>query len=425
MNRFPYSPPKPQESPKPQTAKPSRLLFYLVSLFFYVVWVLFFVAVIRFLIQVNSTAGAVQPVRLLDLVACVLGLFALLWWFPKRQVPVTITDPEKRVTLINASRSTFAQIFGGSLFLVTAYLTWSNVDTTRKNQIDDRFTKAVEQLGKSKDEEMMIRIGGIYALHQIALDSDKDGGGSYHDPVVKILAAFVREQSKKAIPLLRKLLTNGSHELVTIPADIRAALTILSMEPIIGKQINIIENPDDVIIGKRDDIIIGNPDDRTRFDLSRSDFQKVNLEGIQLPQVDFANARLNGADLIGVNLTEANLNRADLSNANLHLANLHLADLFGAKLRGSDLFYAYLSGGILTEADLSGAKLNGANLSGAHLYLADLRGTDLSGTNLRGTDLRGVDLSMAQGLMRDQLREAQMDKDTKLPPGFPKPPWKS
>src|SRR5205823_3729030 len=42
-------------------------------------------------------------------------------------------------------------------------------DLTRQGQIADRFTKAIEQLGSQNNLD--VRLGGIYALEQIARDS--------------------------------------------------------------------------------------------------------------------------------------------------------------------------------------------------------------------------------------------------------------
>jgi hypothetical protein len=59
---------------------------------------------------------------------------------------------------------------------------------SESGQIADRYTKAVDQLGsKSVD----VRLGGVYALERIAIDSRRD-----HPTVVQVLSAFVREHSR-------------------------------------------------------------------------------------------------------------------------------------------------------------------------------------------------------------------------------------
>ena len=58
---------------------------------------------------------------------------------------------------------------------------------TQQGQITDRYTKAIEQLGSDK---LDVRLGGIYALERLAIDSGRD-----HPTVVEVLSAFVREHS--------------------------------------------------------------------------------------------------------------------------------------------------------------------------------------------------------------------------------------
>src|SRR5262249_24358869 len=62
------------------------------------------------------------------------------------------------------------------------------LDETRRAQLTERFTKAIDQLGQMADDKLDIRLGGIYALEQIAKESKE-----LHRPVMEILTAFLRE----------------------------------------------------------------------------------------------------------------------------------------------------------------------------------------------------------------------------------------
>jgi pentapeptide repeat protein len=68
--------------------------------------------------------------------------------------------------------------------IVVAVGTFRTIQVTRQGQIADRFTKAIEQLGKN---DLDIRLGGIYALERVAQDSKRD-----HEAVMEVLTAFVR-----------------------------------------------------------------------------------------------------------------------------------------------------------------------------------------------------------------------------------------
>src|SRR6516165_12078977 len=74
----------------------------------------------------------------------------------------------------------------------TTALALRAVELTEQGQVTDRYTKAIEQLGSDK---LDVRIGGIYALERIALDSPRD-----HPTVFEVLAAFVREHSAEQWP---------------------------------------------------------------------------------------------------------------------------------------------------------------------------------------------------------------------------------
>jgi hypothetical protein len=69
------------------------------------------------------------------------------------------------------------------------------LDLTQQGQITDRFTKAIDQLGMTDDKDPPdnkveeVRLGGIYALEQIA----EDAPDKYHWPIMQVFAAYVRK----------------------------------------------------------------------------------------------------------------------------------------------------------------------------------------------------------------------------------------
>lgn len=63
----------------------------------------------------------------------------------------------------------------------------------REGQITDRFTRAIDQLGKVDDKGnkvVEIRLGGIYALERIAGESEED-----YWPIMEILTTYVRQHA--------------------------------------------------------------------------------------------------------------------------------------------------------------------------------------------------------------------------------------
>jgi len=86
---------------------------------------------------------------------------------------------------------TFGGLVGGLVILVGIYLTWRNLKLAEDGKITDRYSNAIAQLG---NQNMTVRIGGIFALERIARDSEKD-----HWTVMEALCAFIRDESTKVI----------------------------------------------------------------------------------------------------------------------------------------------------------------------------------------------------------------------------------
>jgi hypothetical protein len=208
--------------------------------------------------------------------------------------------------------------------------TRDQIDVTEQGQITDRYTTAVNQMSTSGADHLETRLGGIYALERLAIDSPRD-----QPTIVEVLSAFVRSNTPAAIVGTTYSPNSACAVPRLLPMDVQAALTVL---------------------GRR------NP---------AHDANAV---------VDLTGACLVGADLTGDNLEHANLKDANLAGDNLTGANLAGGNLTDADLTGTYLKDATLTDVYLMDADLTGAYLAGANLTG----------TDLSYTSRSFADLTGV-----------------------------------
>jgi uncharacterized protein YjbI with pentapeptide repeats len=328
------------------------------------------------------------------LVACVAVLPQLL--VPVRTRPVDgvgaadrLRLENERIGLQNQARATLLQAFGGAFFLVTALLTWRQIQVNREGQITERFTRAIEHLGTA--DKLDVRLGGIYALERIAIDSRREQG-----PIVEILTAYVRGHATSA----------AAREEATVDplrvraVDVQAALTVLGRRATAAGDAQVMQ--------------LGGLDlrmatlvraDLRLADLSGTDLAGSSMEGTDLRDATLEQARLQGADLRRAKLGGARLAEAELEDAGLAAANLDGADLRRANLRAADLgdgtlVRADLREANLGEARLEGATLEGANLAGANLWKAklggaDLRRADLTGSTLVQADLSGVNLDGA------------------------------
>ncbi|MCA2630721.1 MULTISPECIES: pentapeptide repeat-containing protein [unclassified Microcystis] len=230
--------------------------------------------------------------------------------------------------------------------------------------ITERFSKAVEQIGNTKEE---VVIGGIYSLERIAKDSPKDQW-----TIMEVLTSYIRKNSpipsniEQLEPEERQ---KALEKLPSVSIPVQAALTVIGRR----KGDNLAETTDSNKI--------------KILDLSRTNLSGANLNGANLNRANLNRAYLNVANLKGAYLKEANLNRASLGFAKLEGARLNGADLNRADLKGAYLNRANLNGAKLEGAQLNRAYLNRANLNGANLNLAYLDGANLNGAKLKGADL--------------------------------------
>jgi len=238
---------------------------------------------------VASWLGVHMPFAIvLSIILIFLLFWLLLWKLPQWQV-AAVPEMKDRIDLESKSRQTLAQILGGAALLVGLYFTSQTLRTTQEGQITDRFTKAITQLG---DNNLAVRLGGIYALERIARDSESD-----HRSVMEVLTAFVREYSHgRAIPpwawvsmLFVKDRLPEDRAKSQPPADIQAILTV------IGRRTRTFKNGE-----------------VQPLDLHNTNLQGALLEGAQLQGAYLADAQLQGANLRHAQLQDASLKSAQL-----------------------------------------------------------------------------------------------------------------
>ncbi|MBO3751172.1 pentapeptide repeat-containing protein [Streptosporangiaceae bacterium NEAU-GS5] len=152
--------------------------------------------------------------------------------------------------------------------------TWA---TAQEQQISDRYTRAVEQIGADKSAE--VRVGGLYALGRIAKDSRADAS-----TVMDVVTAYVLGHDKHAVALSSTGPLGVSGRWRPGP-DLAAALRVLG--------------------GIASDYeLYGN---LTGVDLSNADWARANLANAYLHGVDLTGADLSGTDLTGSDLTYCRL----------------------------------------------------------------------------------------------------------------------
>jgi hypothetical protein len=236
------------------------------------------------------------------------GLIAslLLWLVPKWQVSgLGSLKPDAFFQQENEARRTLAQIIGGAVVLAGLYYTSENVklaqkstdetqkaatesrELTRQAQITDRFTKAIEELGKEdtpgKANNLAMRLGGIYALERIANESEQD-----HWPIIELLISYINQHATRQ--------EKGSG----VTPEVQAIITAL------GRRKVEFEVPSQRLV-------LGN------LDLSRAYFTG-NLNGVffdrsNLTGATFDKTQLSGGSFVNTNLTLARFKQVNMRGA--------------------------------------------------------------------------------------------------------------
>jgi hypothetical protein len=273
----------------------------------------------------------------------VAALLAVIVYLPQLAVDRNGLTADQLRTHQDNLRGHVLQGLGGLALLGTLYFSARTLGLNRRGQVTDRFGKAIEQLGSGS---LAVRLGGIYALEQIAFDS-----ADLHWPVMEVLCAYLREHA----PAREDVEASAETTRARVPADHRAIATV------IGRR-RVDQDPE----GQRLDL--------GATDLSGLRWNKARLENAfvraaRLERANLSDAHLDGADLRGVRLKRAYLQRAYLNDADLRAARLEKADLKGAYLQGTDLGWAHVDGadfgmahGLTWEQLQSTASWEGAEL---------------------------------------------------------------
>jgi hypothetical protein len=234
-----------------------------------------------------------------------------------------------------------------------------NLELSQQGQRSDRFTRAIDQLGKTEggSPSIEIRLGGIYALNQLAEQHPKD----YRSIVINVLSAYLRENSKRPAPraLLRQFRTEFP--------ELGRYASLLAISRSIGR-------------------------------LKETDVGRYETLQECLPSV--------GSDFLAIARILARLTREE------KVTRVDLADTY---LRGTCMSRAYLRNAILARSHIANADFEDADLECANLTSTNWHGTSMKGANLRDADCSDADLNRAAGLTIEQIKSARNASSIKVP----------
>ena len=247
---------------------------------------------------VIATRGAASPGRRVDTgrdpgLAAAAAYGVALWRVPGWMHATTAQDRyDARVLVISVGG---AIVVGtGLLYTARGYrLPATGYRLSRRGQVTDRFTVALERLGSA---ELYVRIGGVHALEHVMRDS-----AEHHNDVIEVLTEFIRDRAPRSDrqpgrQVWMYLVTGSVPDLPTRPApDIQAP---------------------------RPHWATGRTAQNDNIDLAGLHLVGANLTGASLTGAWLGGADLTGAGLDHANLTHAGLGHTDLTDASLGYANL-------------------------------------------------------------------------------------------------------
>jgi hypothetical protein len=233
--------------------------------------------------------GAVVVV-VLFLVALLIALGFGLQWYLSPKTDLTIVQRRDLVQGMASVGQSLAVFLTGAVGLIGLFFTWQNtsqarkstqqtLELTRRGQITERFTQAIDQLGATEEggkKNLEIRLGGIYALERTAREDE-----AYHWPIMEVLTAYVRTHAPHE--------PNAPEPFQPPEPEIQAILTVIARRSIHHKAV---------------------------------EYGRIDLSFTNLTQADLQGADLQGANLFGAVLRGANLSGANLEGAAFNLDQL-------------------------------------------------------------------------------------------------------
>jgi hypothetical protein len=238
------------------------------------------------------------------------------------------------------------------------------LELMRTQQNSQRFTEAISLLGQEDErnnDKLDLRLGAIYSLRQLMIDSPDD-----EPAIVEVLSAFIRMHAPRGQtdPTRPAVLPT----MKTSALDVSTALMVLGSRP----------DPN----------------------IPRNRLTHLTDATLLLPQSRLDRANLVGSDLAGSNLWEAELSYGDLTETHFDMSFMDYASLAQATLHRTYFW---------------NVSAVGASFFGSDLREAMFIGSNLQATNFDGANLRGAHMGGAKGLTSYQLHCVLVDENTRFP----------
>lgn len=215
----------------------------------------------------------------------------------------------------------------------------SQIELSRKAQIDERFKNAVEHLGSEKEP---IILGGIAELHQIA----KENKSEYSEIIFNILSSYIRSNSK---------LENNRTIIQTIVNYLFSKKT-------------------------------QNPYSNFKADLKKTKLIGIDLSNKNLSSIDFSNSSMS--ELINSDLTNSNLSNtvfffSTIDNVNFSNCKLYKTLFIGGRIKNCVLNIE----NEVPTANFINLEIENVNFDHCNIHDWNFIATDISNCSFNNTEI--------------------------------------
>ena len=248
-----------------------------------------------------------------------------------------------------------------------------SVDAQVKDNENKTFHEAIKHLG---DSSASVRLGGIYALYDLALSKPKKRLKN----IIEILSAHVRTTTQG---------TKYQEDYPKKPSDeISSLLKLLSNlnTNYLSKNEEAESSPLDLSHAYLCGVILQEVDFRKAFFIC-SNFKGASLKGSHFESADLEKSHFEGADLVESHFEGAFLEESHFEGADLEKSHFEGAYLEESHFEGAYLGESHFEGADLVESHFEGASLQASHFESAFLMRSHFEGTILMRSHFEGAFL--------------------------------------
>lgn len=224
-------------------------------------------------------------------------------------------------------------------------------------QLQDGNEKPVHEIKTIERTEINIevRLGAVYALERVALDSKRD-----KNSIMRTIAAYIRN----SIPLSEM---ESNYNINNRP-DIKAAIEVLGRFPVKSKT-------------------------SVTYDLTRINLKNLQIRECRLESCDFTKSASDEFSIIESSLDESIFHEIKWFKFKAFRSSLNYTNFYKAEMNNSMLFNCEFNNVSASETNFRGLQSAGSKFISAKLHKTNLRNSSFRSTEIINCEFDEVDIS--------------------------------